>query len=339
MHLRQVSANPVGYFIDSVLRGIGQVMLQNNPVTGLLFLLGIFVGSWVAGLYALLGTVVATGSAQLFGAPQDHVRQGLFGFNGTLTGLGLALYLRHDPILVVYVIVAALSVTIVTAAIQDVLGAQGHTLTGPFVLVTWIFIAGLFAYSRLHGAPALGAPHLPTDTVSGAAVLTPVDAAVGLLNGVAEVTLQQSVWTGAIFLVALAVNSRISCAAAVLGSAIGIGVGWSLGAAPAAIQDGLYGFNAVLTAIALGGLFFLLHRITVLLAILAVIVSTILYGSLAAILSPLGLPALTAPFVITTWLCLLATASLARLQALSPAEPTTPEGNLQTVRAMMAKKR
>lgn len=32
-------------FIDSVLRGIGQVMLQNNSYTGLIFLIGIFYNS------------------------------------------------------------------------------------------------------------------------------------------------------------------------------------------------------------------------------------------------------------------------------------------------------
>ena len=32
-------------FVDSVLRGIGQVMLQNNSYTGVIFLAGIFYNS------------------------------------------------------------------------------------------------------------------------------------------------------------------------------------------------------------------------------------------------------------------------------------------------------
>jgi urea transporter len=31
--------------IDILLRGVGQVMFQNNPITGLLFLVGIFINS------------------------------------------------------------------------------------------------------------------------------------------------------------------------------------------------------------------------------------------------------------------------------------------------------
>ena len=57
-------------FTDRTLRGVGQVMLQNNPVTGALFLLGIFISSWVAGLYAVVGTVAATETAMMSGAPR-----------------------------------------------------------------------------------------------------------------------------------------------------------------------------------------------------------------------------------------------------------------------------
>jgi urea transporter len=36
--------------IDTLLRGVGQVMLQNKPMTGLLFLVGIFLNSHEYGL-------------------------------------------------------------------------------------------------------------------------------------------------------------------------------------------------------------------------------------------------------------------------------------------------
>lgn len=312
---------PFGRFVDSVLRGIGQVMLQDNRWTGLLFLLGILVGNPVSGLYALLGTVVATATAMVFGAPRDAVDRGVYGFNGTLVGIALAFYLRHEPVLPVCVVVASTFVTVVTAAVNEIFGTRGRALTGPFVLTTWIFVGAVSGLGRLDGSPALGAPRLPADVAASASSLDAIgslnlaDAALAVLRGPAQVMFEQSAWTGAVFLVALAVNSRVSCAAAILGSALGAGVAWALGAAPGAIRDGLYGFNAVLTAIALGGLFYRLDRIGVLLAALAACVSAVLYASMAAVLGPAGLPALTAPFVITTWLCLFAGPSLARLRA------------------------
>ena len=53
-------ANPVGAYVDAVLRGVGQVMFQNNPITGLLFLAGIFFNSVTFGYYALLATAVSS---------------------------------------------------------------------------------------------------------------------------------------------------------------------------------------------------------------------------------------------------------------------------------------
>lgn len=311
-----------------VLRGFGQVMLQDNPLTGFLFLVGVCVGSWACGLYALLGTAVSTATAMLFGAPRDAVGRGLYGFNGTLTGIALASYLRHDPLLPAWVVVASAFAAVATAAVKDAFGAQGHALTAPFVLTTWFFAAARSDPSPL-GASVPGAPHLPTDA---AAAFGPADAVAGLLNGLAQVMLQQSVWTGAIFLVALAAASRTVCAAAALGSALGLGVAWVSGAAPDAARNGLYGFNAALTAIALGGTFYRLDRLGALLAVLATCVSTVVYAAMDATLGRAGVPVLTAPFVATTWLCLLAGPSLARLRPPPSAQAAAPDGDPDAAR-------
>jgi len=51
--------------IDQVLRGVGQIMLQENAITGLLFLMGIFYGSVFMGLAALLATTCGSITAKL----------------------------------------------------------------------------------------------------------------------------------------------------------------------------------------------------------------------------------------------------------------------------------
>jgi len=78
-----------------------------------------------------------------------------------------------------------------------------------------------------------------------------------------------------------------------------------LGADGAAIYHGLYGFNAVLTAIALGGLFMVLEWQSTIYAFIGAIFSAIVFAVIAVALSPIGMPALTAPIVLTTWVFLL----------------------------------
>ena len=47
-----------GLFI--IARGIGQVMFQNNALSGLLMLAGIACNSWILALLALAGNIVST---------------------------------------------------------------------------------------------------------------------------------------------------------------------------------------------------------------------------------------------------------------------------------------
>jgi hypothetical protein len=61
-----------------------------------------------------------------------------------------------------------------------------------------------------------------------------------------------------------------------------------------------------LTSIALGGLFVLVDRAGTIYAVLGAVLTTCIWAGLLALLAPAGLPALTLPFVIVTWLMLLA---------------------------------
>ena len=76
--------SPAIAVIDSLLRGTGQVMFQNNPITGLPLPVGICINSYKGGSTALLGLVVATLAAHLLGAEHTLIHNGLFGFNGVL---------------------------------------------------------------------------------------------------------------------------------------------------------------------------------------------------------------------------------------------------------------
>ena len=52
-------------FADAVLRGLGQVVFQNNALSGLLILLALSVNSFVYAVAALFGAVVSTYTAML----------------------------------------------------------------------------------------------------------------------------------------------------------------------------------------------------------------------------------------------------------------------------------
>lgn len=301
-------------FLDAILRGIGQVMLQNNSYAGLIFLVGIFYNSALFGGAVLVGTAASTATAKLLGAGPALVRDGVFGFNGALVAVALTYFLRPDGLTWAYVVLAAGASTISMAAMLRLLEVwKLPTLTAPFVFTALGFVLACARFGQLHSTHLLPTAGLPSAaTVEGiVGVSTVVE---GLFNGVAQVFFQGNVVTGLLFVVGLLVSSRLACVAALLGSLTGLLVAWGMGAAEPAIRSGAFGFNCVLTAIALGGVFFVLSRASAAYALLATIVTAVVFAAVSAALEPLGMPALTLPFVLVVWVFVLAGPIFPRLR-------------------------
>lgn len=301
-------------FVDSVLRGIGQVMLQNNSYTGLLFLLGIFYNSTLFGGGVLLGTAASTATAMLLGVDRTRVRSGLYGFNGALVAVALLYFLRPDVLAWFYVVFAAACTSILMAALVRLLDVwKVPALTAPFVVTTLVFILASARFGRLHTTDVLPTAGLPrAATVEG--IVTGSTVVEGLFKGIAEVFFQNNVITGVFFAIGLVACSRRACVAAFVGSFAGLLVAWGLGAGEPAIRAGAFGFNSVLTAIALGSGVFVLDAASTAYVALAVVTTALVFAAISAALEPLGMPALTLPFVLVVWLFLLASPLFKRLR-------------------------
>ncbi|HET9180056.1 MAG TPA: urea transporter [Terriglobia bacterium] len=294
-------------FLDSVLRGVGQVMLQNNSYAGLFFLAGIFYNSRLFGLAVVVGTAVSTASAMLLEVEPSKVREGLFGFNGALVAVALTYFLQTDALTWAYVVFAAIAAAVLTAAMSGLLETWSvPVLTAPFVLTALCFLLACAHFGRLHSTHVLPTAGLPTTAIVEG-VVSASTVVEGLFKGVAQVFFQNSVVTGVLFLAGLLVSSRRMFLAALLGSLTGLFVAWGMGAAEPAIRSGAFGFNCVLTAIAMVSLGFELNKgASAFYILLATIASAIVFAATSTALKPLGMPALTLPFVLAVWIFLLA---------------------------------
>ena len=295
----------VGFF-DSVLRGIGQVMFQGNSYTGIIFTIGIFCNSVPFGVAVLLGTIVSTATAMLLGADRNLVRIGHYGFNGGLVAIALLYFLQPTSLTWLCVILAAAGSTIVMAALGRLLDIwKIPALTAPFVFTSLCFFLATARFGRLQSTDLLPTAGLPR-AVSVEGVVVAKTIGEGLFNGIAQVFFQQSVLTGFLFTIGLLVGSRAACLAALAGSATGLLVAWGMGAAEPAIRAGAFGFNSVLVAIALGATFLARGRASLVYALFAATITPFVYAAVSAALAPLGVPALTFPFVLVTWIFLFA---------------------------------
>ena len=226
--------NPLLAFVDSCLRGVGQVCFMNNPITGLAILVAMFVGEAWLGFAGVLGLVVSTLAAIAIGMDRGAIRAGLFGFNGVLVGAGLSLFLQPDwdVLVMVWIVVGAFFSTILHAALANVfIGAwKVPPFTLAFNFITLIFLIGALNYAngRAGGLIAPADAQVTGGSVSNA-LRSAADAATannveGVLNailrGISQLFFANSVVSGIIIVVGIAVCSRIAAIFALVGSTV-----------------------------------------------------------------------------------------------------------------------
>lgn len=229
--------NQIISFIRTILRSIGQIMLQGNAATGFLFLIGIFYGSVVMGLAALLAATTGVASAYIFRFDKNDIEQGIYGFSPALVGVAVVMLLK--PVLVSWILV--LSGSIAAAYLQHFFHKRKiPVFTLPFVLVTWCIF-----YSCYYLSPGLVAEN---------AVLIPsaIDKYVFAFKGYGQVIFQTSLFAGIAFFAGVFINSPRPALVALAGAVISGLAGYYF-TSYETVNNGLLSYNAVLCAIALTG--------------------------------------------------------------------------------------
>jgi len=305
-----VESNIFIKFIDVTLRGYAQVMFQNNPLTGLLFFTAIFIGAYdegrsVIAYGSILGTVVAT----LMGVivhDRKSWQAGLYSYNGCLVGVALPVFLEMSPLAWGFIVLGSIISVIFTACISNILQTWKVTvLTAPFVFTTWIILLASYAFSNLYNS-GLPHPSLPHQFIVEYHKLRSDNYIFdSLFNGISQVFLFSNVTSGVLFVLGLAIESFWAAAFAVCGAFSAIFTAMVLAANNHSVHLGLYSFNAVLTAIALGCAFNNPSWRVLVYTFIGVVFTVIMQGALNTLFSPLGIPALTMPFVLTSWLFLV----------------------------------
>lgn len=301
--------NTVKTFPRTFLRGLGQVMFQDNMWSGLLFFIGIFWGAYSEGQAVVawgmvVGTLVSTLTGYILQLPDKNGAQGLWGFNGSLVGCAFPTFMGDTFWMWFALVLCAAMSTWVRTGLDNVFNRWNmSTFTFPFVLSTYFFLLA----SRLFAAMPpefMSSPELP-NAATGVLDTSFLSLVVYWLKGISQIFLINSWVTGIFFLAALAVNSVRAFVWAAISSAIALAtvIIWQ---GPASdIANGLYGFSAVLTGIALGAVYCNNTWRSWIWTVIGIVCTVFIQAAMNAFFAPMGLPTLTGPFCVATWLFLL----------------------------------
>lgn len=319
-------------FILSAFRSYSTLIFSTSPSKGfLLFLVTMF--SPKAGLCGLLGIFFSNLIAFFLKVDRERISKGLYGFNGLLVGLSFSMHYELDASLVLILLAASMMLVCVTLTLEHMLSyfLGLPVLSIPFVIIS---ISSSYAFFNYHSLTHSNPFVLEFDKY-----FPEINRYLMFyLKSLGGIFFQSSPWAGLAIFFILAAASRISLMLSIIGFSVGIGFHILLLGDSSDLNSGIIGFNCILTAIAVGGVFLVPSPHTFVFAGLAAACSA-LFASFAKIFFvQFNIPVLAAPFATMT-LLFLYTAKLLRNQNLHPVDflPGSPESNLNYFRTRQSR--
>ncbi|KAB0664601.1 urea transporter, partial [Burkholderia territorii] len=228
-------ARPASPSIDlrTLLRGVGQMVLQANAVTGALLLAALALTDLRLASAALVGSAAASMVAVLTGSEPRDIEQGLHGFNGALAALIAVLFAPSSLAAIALVPVVSIGAALVQRAMRVPLARWRQCpYSSPCLVVTALWL------------PFVASQH-PSDAATTAPLTLPA-VADALLSGLAQTTFAQGPWAGMLIVAGLAVASRRAAAFALGGAIVSTVLLVASGANGTSFADGLLGINGAL---------------------------------------------------------------------------------------------
>ena len=280
--------------LEGGLRPFSQIVLSRNLVTGGFVLAALCTFPRAAGA-ALVAVAVAQGCTLGLGFGRNAARDGVYASAAVLTAL--AAVTGPDGSSWALVIAGAALAVLFAAAFSHLLAKHAlPALSLPFVAAAWVV-----------QLTARVAPHADGATMDHLAVIPVEWFGTGWLDVPAAVLYVHGTIAGLLVLAAIAWHSRIALLLAVVGvmgtvlAHAGLRSGVDIGP-----TDLTAAFNALLTAMALGGVFFVPHPASVLLAFVSGALASVVTYALFPLSGVLSLPLLSLPFALTALLVMTA---------------------------------
>jgi len=286
--------------VDPVLFAYSQVLFTQNRWVGIILLAATFVKP-LLGLVGLGSVLFSFAVVRLAHFSQETARRGLYGYNPLLVGLAIGAFLEPSPTALALIVLAVVAVVFLQTAMESALGYFFNlpVLSLPFVLVTFIVLAGV---------PFMKDAQL----IAGGVSLDSMEFGwlpewlAMYLRSLGAIFFSPHLAAGALVLAALALYSRIAVVLSFVGYAMGHFLLVQVFDFTSPFLSLIVGYNFILTAIALGGVWFVPQRSSFVFAAFGALFAGMLTAATILLVSPYRLPVLILPFNLTIIILLYA---------------------------------
>ncbi|MCP4438702.1 MAG: peptidoglycan DD-metalloendopeptidase family protein [Aureispira sp.] len=297
----------IGFYTDSVLHSYAQIFFSKNRWLAVLVILASFV-NWDLGLWGLAAALTTNLLADWLGFDKHTIREGLYGLNSLLVAMGLALAFEVNGQFVLVFFSACLLTLFLSVALLGYLSQLGVPfLSLPFLLAYWIImlavrqydalaldVSSIYAMNDLYRFGGMTLVNL-YEYIHSIELPLILDA---YFNSLAAILFHGNIVTGMLIAVGILISSRIAFSLSLVGYITGYLFYYFVGADMTQLYYSYIGFNFILSAMAIGGFFFIPTWKTYSLLVILTPVIAMLIAAFSAIFMPYQLPVLSLPFAI-----------------------------------------
>ena len=300
-------------FLTSILNSYSQIFFSNNRLFAIILLIVSFFDLY-AGLSGVIAVLITNGAASLIGFNKKNISAGFYGFNSLLVGLGIGITYQFTIEFFILLIFASLLTLLLTIMLEGVIGKYGLPfLSVSFLLGIWMVMLaarefsslaiserGVFTMNEMY---ALGGISL-VRTYNWFTNLNLHESIVFYFKSLGAIFFQYHLFAGVLIAIGILIYSRIAFVLSLIGFYAAFLFYQLLGADINTIGYTYIGFNFILTAIAVGGLFIIPSGYSFLWVLLLTPLIAVITTSTGILLSTLQLSVLALPFNIIVLLFL-----------------------------------
>lgn len=256
-----------------------QIFFAENKILASILLAVSFIEGWT-GLSGVIAVVTALVLAEALNYDKTTIQKGLFSFNSLLVGLGVGTYFSPAIETVLLVIIASSVAFFSTVFLMGILKKYGLPfLSLPFLLGMWLLILSFPLLLNISLNEGALYPHNQLFKLGGLSLVKAVDGFNYFFEGsgfhtyllsLGAIFFQFSILAGILIAIGLLIHSRVHFLFSLIGFFIAYWMYSFLGVYSGSLNYTYYGFNFILSAIAIGGYFLIPSRQSLLWSLLIV---------------------------------------------------------------------
>lgn len=290
---------------ESILTSYSQIFFTENKVLALMLFVVSFTNWWI-GLSGLIAVVTALVLAELLEYSPVTIKNGLFSFNSLLVGLGVGTYFSPGIEVFLLIIIGSIVAFFCTIFIKGILEKYGLPfLSFPFLLGMWLMLLSFPIFTNISLNSEALFPSNMFFKIGGNGLVVLIDNLAQFFKGtgldtyflsLGAIFFQFNIVAGMLIALGLLIHSRVHFLFSLIGFFVAYWFYSFLGVYTGSLNYTYYGFNFILSAIAIGGYYLIPSRKSLLWSIILIPVLVIVTVGSDRLFSYFELSVFSLPF-------------------------------------------